>query len=407
MMKAGPKKKNIVIFTIYFPPVISIASYRLEAFAKYLDKGKFNITVICPEIDSEDAYSEINSVNVIRLANKPHFLKVKFRNNDSFFLHKFKALYNRIFNLFVHDEYRTWKRKAITEFKKLNSIEDVDYVVSTYPVVAPHLAALELKKQGFGFKWIADMRDEMSQNPFSNYFKRRYLEKIERKLFSEANCITTVTPGCVASFKDLVQNKIIIEEIRNGYDFEITDDYNYNDVFTITHTGTFYADIKPFSFLKVISLMLSENILPKMKIVFVGAGNSISIPEELKGIVSTTQRIPHVFAEQKIKESDANLLILPKSSSIAIPGKLYEYIAAQKPVLALAENDSEAAKLINVCNAGYIAGFNNTDEIKQNILKAHELWKGRKRLKVKVGYIKQYHRKVQVKKLEKLILEKL
>ena len=401
------KKKNIVIFTIYFPPVISIASYRLQAFAKYLDKEKFNITVICPEIGSVGNYSEINFVNVIRLKNKPHFLKIKFRKNDSFIIHKFKALYNLVFNYFVHDEYSDWKENAKRVFKKVNTTKKTDYIISSFPTVAPHLAALELQNEGFGFKWIADMRDEMSMNPFNNYFKKKYLRNVEQKLFSKANCLTTTTPSFVNSFKKLSRNSISIEEIRNGFDFEIEDNYNYNDIFTITHTGSFYADIKPYTFLKAVSSLLNENKLLRIKIVFIGAGNAISIPADLREIAAVTEKIPHEMAVKKIKESDANLLVVPKSMSKAIQGKLYEYIASQKPVLALTEFDSEGAKLINDCNAGFISGFNNTDEIKQNILKAYELWKTRKRLNVNIEYFMQFHRREQVRKLEKVILEKL
>jgi len=406
-MSAKSNKKNLVIFTIYFPPVISIASYRLEAFAKYLDKEKINITVICPETDSDDKPQDIHSVNVVRLSYKSHFLKIKFSKNDTYILHKFKALYNHIFNLFIHDEYKNWKKEAVKVFKKNDAIQKTDYLISTFPTVAPHLAALKLKKEGFDFKWIADMRDEMSLNPFNNYFKKKYLHKVEQKLFSEASCLTTTTPSFVNNFNKLAGDKICIEEIRNGFDFEITDDYNYNDIFTITHTGTFYSDIKPYTFLKAISSMLSKNKLPEMKIIFIGAGKTIVIPGDLNEIVSATPKIPHKLAEQRIKESDVNLLVVPKSMSKAIQGKLYEYIASKKPVLALAEKDSEAAKLIHRCNAGFIADMNNIDEIKIIILKAYDLWKARQRLKINIEYFKQFHRKEQVKKLEKLILEKL
>ncbi len=407
MISTKSNKINIVIFTIYFPPVISIASYRLEAFAKYLDKEKFNITIICPKTENDEDFKEISSINVIRLNNRPHILKVKFSNKDSFLIHKFKALYNHIFNYFVPDEYKNWREKAIKIFKETENLQKADIVISSFPTVAPHLVALKLKKEGAGFKWIADMRDEMSQNPFINSFVKKYLYKIEQQIFSEANCITTTTPSFVSDFSKLSAGKICVEEIRNGFDFEITGDYNYNDIFTISHTGTFYSDIKPYTFLNAIASLKAENQLSEIKIVFIGTGNTIVIHEDLKGIVTTTSKIPHKLAVQRIKESDANLLVVPKSMSKAIQGKLYEYIASEKPVLALTEKDSEASKLINRCNAGFVADFNNIDEIKSIILKAYDLWKNRRRLKVDMDYFSQFHRKVQVKKLEKLILEKI
>jgi len=399
--------KNLVILTMYFPPSISTASNRILAFAKYLDKQKLNITVICPKPADNYEMEKVESVRVIRLKNKPHPLKISFSKNDTFVIHKLKALYNKIFNQFIKDEHKRWRKLAIDALMDLCENEKTDYVISTFPTVAPHLVAMKLKQRGYNFKWIADMRDEMSLNPFNNYLKKKYLQKVERDLFSEANCITTVTPSLVNTFKKLANDKVCVEEIRNGFDFEITDNYNYNDIFTITHTGTFYSDIKPYSFLKAVSSLLSENKLPEIKIIFIGAGNTVAIPRNLKEIVSTTPKIPHKLAEQRIKESDANLLVIPKSISDSLPGKLYEYIASRKPVIALSEKDSEAANLINESNAGFIADLNDTDNIKRNILKAYNMWKARKRLKINNEYFKQFNRKEQVKKLEKLILEKL
>jgi hypothetical protein len=403
-MSTGSKKKNLVIFTIYYPPVISIASYRLEAFAKYLNKDKFTITVICPNLTNDSLFQDLDNVDVIRVKHQPHSLKIKFRKNDSFIIHKFKALYNYIFNYFVTDEYKKWRENAINAFKELHSSQKVDYVISTFPTVAPHLAALKLRNEGFDFKWIVDMRDEMSLNPFNNFVLKKYLHKIERKLFAKANLITTTTPSFVSNFKKLSNGRIKVEEIRNGFDFEITNDYNYNEVFTITHTGTFYSDIKPYTFLQAISSLLFEKNLPEMKIVFIGAGNTVSIPGELNKIVSCTPKIPHDEAVQRIKESDTNLLVVPNSMSKAIQGKLYEYIASQKPVIALADESSEGAKLINACNAGFIAAMNDVEQIKLAILKAHGLWETQQRLKINIDYFKQFHRKEQVNKLEKLIL---
>ncbi len=134
-MNSGSKKINIVIFTIYFPPVISIASYRLEAFAKYLDKEKFNITVICPKTESDHKVRDINSINMIRLTYKPHPLKIKFSKKDTFIVHKIKALYNRIFSIFIHDEYKDWVKEAIKAFKKIDAIHKTDIQFSDNGVI--------------------------------------------------------------------------------------------------------------------------------------------------------------------------------------------------------------------------------------------------------------------------------
>ena len=318
-----------------------------------------------------------------------------------------KALYNRIFTTFIHNDNSSWEINAVRAFKTISKDKKVDVVISTFPTVEPHNAVLQLKNDSFNFKWVADMRDEMSLNPFNNSLQKRYLSKIEKRLFEKADLITTTTPSLVEAFRKIAGGKPDIEEIRNGFDFDIPDEFGFNEMFTITHTGTFYSDIKPYTFLSALTSLNSEGRLPEMKIIFVGAGNTVVIPDELKDIISTTPKIPHKEAEMMIKKSDANLLIVPGSISKYIPGKLYEYIASGKPVLALAKKDSESAKMINECNAGFIADIDNQNQIKEIIIKAYNLWKNRKRLDVNFEYFKQFHRKEQVKKLEKAILEKL
>lgn len=407
MIKADSDKIDLVIFTLYFPPMISTASNRLEAFAKYLDKEKFNITVICPETGEDEENLSFDKVRVVRIGDKPHPLKIKFNGTESFLLHKAKALYSKSFSYFVHDENRNWENEAVEVFEKLNNEQKIDVVISTFPTVGPHNAVLGLISKGYNFKWIADMRDGMSQNPFINSFHRNYLAKIEKNIYEKADLITTTTPGLVNEFKKLAGDIVPVEEIRNGFDFELTDEYTYNEIFTITHTGTFYSEIKPFSFLQAISSLLSEGKLPEIRVIFVGAGNTVTIPEKLKRIVITTPKIPHKEAEQRIKNSDSNLLIVPQSISKYLPGKLYEYIASRKPVIALAKPDSEAARMVTQCKLGFIADIDSEDEIKQAILSAYDLWKEHKKLNVDIEYFKQFHRKEQVKKLEKIILEKL
>ncbi len=407
MIKSGSDKKNLVILTLYFPPTISIASNRLLAFARYLDKQKFNITVICPESDGENnEIDDLESIRVIRLKNKQHLLKISFSKKDTFIIHKLKALHNKIFNYFVKNEFKSWGKSAIEVLEDIYEREKIDYVISTFPMVAPHLVALQLKESGYNFKWIADMRDEMSKNPNINYLQKRYLAKVEQSIFSTASLISTVTPRFVNSFQKLSKKiSIHVAEIRNGYSFDLPDNYNFNNEFTITHAGTFYTDIKPYNFLKAVKSLLSRNELALLKINFIGAGNAVSIPKKLQSIVNITPRLPHSVAETYIKNSDANLLIVPQSFSDTLPGKLYEYIASLKPVIAISGKNSEAEQLINACNAGFIADENKISEIEDAILKAYELWKSKKRLPVNIELIKQFHRKEQVRKLEKIILE--
>jgi glycosyltransferase involved in cell wall biosynthesis len=399
-------KKNLIILTVYFPPTISTAAYRLLSFVKYLDKNKFNITVVCPEDDTgEEPEYSIDNVRILRIKNKKHPLKVRFGKKDSFLIHKIKAAYNIVFNQFIRDEYQFWTESAAKVIASKFDKNSIDFAISSFPTVAPHLAVLRLINLGYKFKWIADMRDGMSQNPYNLYFQKHNLRHIESKVLQNAWLITTTTPSLVRSFELLSGSSLCkIFEIRNGYDFEIPEKYTFNEVFTICHAGTFYADIKPFRFLEALREILEEKKLTTIKINFIGAGNAIQIPGELKDKVVVTPKIPHAEAKEFIINSDALLLIAPKSIAEYLPGKLYEYIASQKPVILITSMGSEAELLVSKCQAGFIADENEIVEIKKAILDAFNLWETKSRLKVDNHYLSQFHRRNQVKKLENILL---
>lgn len=406
MINSEKNRKNIVILTVYFPPKISTASNRLLAFAKYLDHKKFNITVICTdEGNDQQDQSGLSAVRIIRIKNKKHPFKILFKKNDSFVVHKMKAGYNRLFNQFITDEYTDWSRSVFEYIVKNYKQDDIDIMISSFPTVAPHLVALKLKKSNYRFKWIADMRDGMSQNPFNLFFQKRHLRQIEIEIIKLAWCITTTTPPLVHSFKTLAGNfPLNVHEIRNGFDFDLPDQYNFNSVFTICHAGTFYADIKPFRFLEAIEELHNEKLLPAIKINFIGAGNAISVPEILKDFVFVSSKIPHSEAKTVILQADANLLLSPKSISDYLPGKLYEYIASQKPVILITAKGSESEILVKACRAGFVAYEHSIDEIKEAIMAAYLLWESKSRLSVDNEYLSQFHRKNQVKKLEQILL---
>jgi glycosyltransferase involved in cell wall biosynthesis len=406
MILHDSNKKNLLIITVYFPPIISTASNRLLAFAKYFNKNKFNITVVCPDDGLKgDPEFSIENVSILRIKSKKHPLKITFSKNDSFVIHKLKAAYNMVFNQFIRDEYKFWTESATLAVKNVFKKNDIDFVISSFPTVAPHLVALKLIKSEYKFKWIADMRDGMSLNPFNLPFQKQFLKDIESKIFQTAWHITTTTPSLVKSFKLLSgSNSHKIFEIRNGFDFDIPEAYNYNEIFTICHAGTFYADIKPFRFLEAISELLEEKKLSEIKINFIGAGNAVQLPNELKNVVVVTPKIPHERAKEQIINSDTLLLLAPKSITEYLPGKLYEYIASQKPVIVLTSKGSEAELLVRSCHSGFIAEENDIAGTKGAILDAYNLWKTKSRLKVNNEYLSQFHRKNQVKKLENLML---
>ena len=99
---------------------------------------------------------------------------------------------------------------------------------------------------------------------------------------------------------------------------------------------------------------------------------------------------------------------MPASANKGVfTGKIFDYLACLKPIIALVDKTDVAAGLIAECNAGFIAEYNNVREVEKAILSAYQLWQKKKSLNYNIDLIRKHRRKNQVRKLEKLILNEI
>lgn len=398
---------KLYIVSTYFPPTISIASNRIEAFAKYLDANLFEIEVICLE-DSNAKKLDLKGVKITRFSNKAFFSKAEFGKTNNIILHKLKAAYNRLLFYFVDNEYASWQKKvenylSIQVLQNKNSL-----ILSSFAPSASHLAVLKLKQKGLNFKWIADFRDSMTNPSTASHLLNKY-SKIQKQVLETADCVLSVSSPILEEFQSILNTgKQVFKEIRNGYDFELPTKYNFNPVFTMAYVGTFYGKRKPTNFFKAIQLLQQENPEFAFKLNLIGVGSSVYIPIFISENTLVKNKVNHNEALEYMFEADALLLIHPKTAYKGVyTGKIFEYLAALKPIIALVDKDDVAAKLILDCNSGFVSSFDDIEEIKVSIQSAYNLWKNKSMIEVNLDLIKQHHRKVQVERLEKLIIKEL
>ncbi|HFU75889.1 MAG TPA: hypothetical protein ENK66_06540 [Arcobacter sp.] len=201
-------------------------------------------------------------------------------------------------------------------------------------------------------------------------------------------------------------DKVIFREIRNGYDFELEETFTDNKSFTITYTGNFYGDRNPDNFLKALNTILSDDSAKKIKVQFVGVKTHFTIPPLLQDVVKVLPPLPHTKAIEIMKQSDTLLLIHPSNGRKGVyTGKLFEYLATLKPIIALVDEEDVAAKLIRDANAGYISDNANIEKIEKILLQAYDEWESKTPRQFNIELIKKHHRKEQTKRLENLIEE--
>jgi len=399
-------KKNILLISIYYPPIQSIASNRIYSFAKYLDKEKYNILVHTIN-EHKEFKNNLENVSVSRTDNSTLLKPFVFTRKINKLLHYSKVLYNLTLKRFTKNIYQGWIDKSYEFLKTEIEKKGIDVILSSFAPDATHILALRLKKEFPHLKWVADMRDEMSSSPFINSKQKLKYEKLEEEIFEYCDALTTVSKPILDEFKNMSNGQsIIFKEIRNGYDFDIEKKKTKNSQFTMVYMGNFYGKRNPNNFLRAFSELVQENKIDNFKIRFIGVKTHFPIPENLENNLFVEDEIPHNDAIIEMKKSDCLLLIHPNNGRKGVfTGKLFEYLATLNPIIALVDTEDVAAKLIVECNAGYVSEAEDIQKIKQIILKAFDDWTQGMERETNIHLIEKHHRKEQVKRLEKIIEE--
>ena len=317
---------RILIVTAFWAPRIHVASNRALAFAKYLKKGGYQVTVLTL-IESTSEKKEFfesteDDFRIIRLNGKHLFNRSNFTEQSSYFKHKLKALKNKMLNRFIDDDIPGFYFSFLKNKNKLN-LNDFDFVLSSYAPLSAHLIALNLKLTMPQLKWIADFRDEMSFLPgLSTNVKSRLLA-CEKQILSTCDIVTSVSEPLLNQFKSLDMKPSYLE-LRNGYDFDlVTDSEVQSEIFKITYAGTFHGAMNPNLFLLAMADFKKRNPEKKFAINFFCGTAVIQIPSGVKENVRCYDKVIYDKLPEVLK--DASLLLLIQALSkrrVCFQGKL-------------------------------------------------------------------------------------
>lgn len=396
-------KKHIALITTWFPPRNGVAVNRMLAFVKYLNHSKFHISVVTLKENNEPDMEIIEGANIFRIKNKSFLSTFQEKAGEPKFIHNLKVLWNVILNFLNPFEYSDWKNSIVRCLKKINSENKFDLVISSSSPVEAHLAANEFCEKNHHIGWIADIRDEMSKNPYITNKLKKYHVYTEKEINERANAITTVSEPILNDFKKLMPDVKYFEEIRNGFDHNISPQKNFNEVFTIAYAGTFYGAIKPQTFFRGLQQFVQKETV-KINLQFIGTNRNFDIPVEFKNTSEFIPKLSNLDAIKLIAKADANLLVLPSGNRKGVfTGKIFDYLSVMKPIIAVVDTTDVAANLIAEYHAGFVADFNDINQIENAIASAYQFWKEKKALPFDAQKVQLLHRKYQIEKLERLI----
>ena len=426
--------KKVLIITYYWPPMGGGGVQRWLKTTKYLREFGWEPVIFTADGAELSMYDESllidipNGVEVIKapiwepfdlykrfIGQKeekinPGFLQKKKGNS---FLQDFSVWVRG--NFFIPDAKKFWLNPAV---KKLNSFlkdNKIDAIVSTGPPHTTHLIAQKVTSF-FNIPWMADFRDPWTNIDFYHQLKLtswadKKHKRLEKKVLEDADILVTVSESWAKDFLSISAIEPIV--ITNGFD---PDDFLevgklvLDEKFSITHVGSLNKDRNPFIFWKAINELIQEDsaFAADLEIKLIGPID-ISINEELVKynlILQTTliDSLPHKDVLSHLIQSQVLLLPLNDVPNIdgVIPGKMYEYFGAKRPIICIGKEDGDAAKIIQSTQTGVVVDFSDSKRLKKEILNMYQEYK-KETLKVdSCGYMK-YSRKELASKIANVL----
>lgn len=283
------------------------------------------------------------------------------------------------------DSYSDWHRFALRAGREVLDKGSMDAIMSICPITS-HIVASQLKRE-YGLPWICDFPDLWSQNHVYVYgrLRRKLDTRLELKTLDNVDILTTSSEPRSIRQKRLHVNKRV-ETITLGYDQQEYDakDIRLTDKFTITHTGSVYDNHHQSTSMLLVALdnLIRQGKIDRRDCEIHYYGNHLSCIDKilqnlkLQDIVHQHGAIPHndVACIQMMSQV---LLIMDwddPSELGAMPGKIFEYLGARRPILATGGVKGNVVnKLIQETGSGYQAI--DVGEAERVLLKCYQEWK--------------------------------
>lgn len=433
--------KKVLIITYYWPPSGGGGVQRWLKFAKYLPEFGWEPVIYTPQNPESVATDEslLNDVPENTEIHKtpiwePFDVYRKFTgrsSKDKFgagflsesdskgFMDKF-AVWVRG-NFFIPDAKRFWINPSVKYLSGYLKKSNIDVIISSGPPHSLHLIALKLKSK-IDIPWIADFRDPWTEIDFYNSLSlSRYADKkhhtLEKKVLDTADLIISVGKNMMEQFRLKTKTEQLV--ITNGFD---KDDIPYSEntvqseKFRLVHVGSINRDRNHKMFWATLKkkLELDADFSDNFEMIFVGKVDyQVKSDIETYGLASWVRFIDYLPHNQIFEDlSKASVLYLPLNNTPnakgILTGKVFEYLAVGRPILAIGPSDGDLAEILKETDSGYIVDFEDKQSLEIIFSKLYLQHKNGN-IKSSADKVELYERKHLTKKLvselEKLIDE--
>ena len=423
--------KKTLIITYYWPPAGGPGVQRWLKFVKYLPEFNIEPVVFIPKnpnypfIDKSLVSEVSEGITIINHPiNEPYKWAGFFSNKSSKTIskgiisdEKEQSFIEKIMlyirgNFFIPDARVGWVKPSVAFLFDYIQKEDIETIITTGPPHSVHLIGLQLK-QKLGVKWLADFRDPWTTIGYHKQLKLTSASRAKHKSF-EKQVLNNADQIIVTSFVTKKEFQIItdkpIEVITNGYDDEAAVDFNMDTKFTVSHIGSLLSKRNPEILWRVLNELVNENedFSKDFQLNFIGS-ISEKVLESIKNnnlsnYINEVGYVSHREAVVFQKKSQLLLLIEIDSedTKCIIPGKLFEYMVSNRPIVAIGPKDSDVEKIIKETNTGNYFNYSDNESLKRIILEHYKAFQNNTLQSHPIG-LQKYHRKALTKSLANLL----
>ena len=435
--------RRVLVISYYWPPSGGSGVQRWVKFAKYLPAEGWQPVVYVPENPSYDLLDDTLAAEIPaeaeiirrpirepyaayrRLMGKGASTNMKTLTEVTPISSGKKSWKQRLSlwvrgNLFVPDPRRGWVRPSVRFLKKYLKEHPVDVIVTTGPPHSMHLIGQRLHDE-LGTPWIPDFRDPWTKMYYLKHLPMtrrtwRRLEKMEQAVLDDCSTVLAVTPAVQADFAARTRTPVAM--ITNGFDeadFRLPAFAGNDDIvistkgearvekshFVLSHTGLFAADGNPLTLWKVLGEMAAADpaFRESLRLRLCGkVDKAVFDAIAAAGLADNVVHLGYVDHATAVREQRAaTVLLLPLRNDPEykpiLPGKLFEYLAARRPILGIGQEDGAMAKVLEECIAGSMCDWDNEEGIRQFLTGAWDFFREYGEVPPTEGPVERYSRR--------------
>ncbi len=365
-----------MILSYYFAPTPSAGAVRMGALVKYLPSLGWETTIVTPRhpertsnmsatVETDDADMAVSIKRALGL-NSDAALK-DLVGGSATAPHAGRRLKAQVIDalkgvLAFPDTNRGWISKATAAAREELAQQRFDLVLTTSPPPSAHVAGRKIKRTT-GLPWVADLRDLWSDDRFSTApgWRRAIDRRFEQQTLADADALVTVSGPLASELKE-IHPGVPAHTVLNGFDPDLVNPGEpLPDVLTLTHTGTYHQGRRDPSLLfEAAGNLVRRGALPRDRFrirLFVKHEPWLVAMAEKHGVTDLLELVPWGSFEDAIRaQRQSHILLLLHWGGLreagVVTAKVFEYLAARRPILVLGGGPGTLRDLLDDTRGG-------------------------------------------------------